>query len=75
MRRGPANWLQRAGRAGRREVSRAATLTLCQNMPHAEAVFAQPLWPFITPVHVPQVSLNSQGSSNVMSKPCFWDTF
>jgi hypothetical protein len=57
---GPANWLQRAGRAGRRDVSRAATLTLCQNLPHAEAVFAQPLWPFRTPVHVPQVSLNSQ---------------
>ena len=57
---GPANWLQRAGRAGRRDVSRATTLTLCQNMPHAEAVFAEPLWPFITPVHVPQVSLNSQ---------------
>ncbi|MBM4089544.1 MAG: DEAD/DEAH box helicase, partial [Planctomycetes bacterium] len=57
---GPANWLQRAGRAGRREVSRASTLTLCQSQPHAEAVFANPLWPFTTPVHVPQVSLNSQ---------------
>ena len=57
---GPANWLQGAGRAGRRDVSRATTLTLCQNLPHAEAVFAQPLWPFRTPVHVPQVSLTSQ---------------
>jgi DEAD/DEAH box helicase domain-containing protein len=56
---GPANWLQRAGRAGRRDVSRASTLTLCQTQPHAEAVFCNPLWPFTTPVHVPRVSLDS----------------
>lgn len=57
---GPANWLQRSGRAGRRDISRAATLTLCQSQPHAEEVFAEPLWPFKTPVHVPKVSLNSR---------------
>ncbi len=57
---GPANWLQRAGRAGRREISQALTLTLCQNQPHGEAVFANPRWPFDTPVAVPQVALNSQ---------------
>lgn len=57
---GPANWLQRAGRAGRREISQALTLTLCQSQPHGEAVFANPRWPFDTPVAVPQVALNSQ---------------
>ncbi|MFM7167989.1 MAG: Zn-binding domain-containing protein [Planctomycetaceae bacterium] len=57
---GPANWLQRAGRAGRRDLSRAATLTMCQNQPHGEAVFQNPAWPFTTPVHVPRVSLNSR---------------
>jgi DEAD/DEAH box helicase domain-containing protein len=57
---GPANWLQRAGRAGRRDLSRAATLTMCQNQPHGEAVFQNPVWPFTTPVHVPRVSLNSR---------------
>ena len=56
---GPANWLQRAGRAGRRDIARASTLTLCQSQPHGQAVFANPQWPFTTPIHVPKVSLNS----------------
>jgi ATP-dependent helicase YprA (DUF1998 family) len=56
---GPANWLQRAGRAGRRDIAQASTLTLCQNQPHGRAVFNNTLWPFETPVHVPNVALNS----------------
>jgi len=56
---GPANWLQRAGRAGRRDIARASTLTLCQSQPHGLAVFKNPKWPFTTPIHVPRVSLNS----------------
>lgn len=56
---GPANWLQRAGRAGRRDIARASTLTLCQSQPHGLAVFRNPKWPFTTPIHVPRVSLNS----------------
>jgi hypothetical protein len=57
---GPANFLQRAGRAGRRGQPRAVTLTVCQASPHGEAVFANPMWPFMTPVHVPRVSLDSE---------------
>lgn len=57
---GPANFLQRAGRAGRRGQSQALTLTNCQTMPHGEAVFRNPMWPFTTPVHVPTVSLSSE---------------
>jgi len=57
---GPANWLQRAGRAGRREISQASTMTLCTPQPHGEAVFADTMWPFATPIHVPRVSLDSQ---------------
>lgn len=56
---GPANWLQRAGRAGRRDIARASTLTLCQSQPHGQAVFKNPKWPFTTQIHVPKVSLNS----------------
>ncbi|MCA9130470.1 MAG: DEAD/DEAH box helicase, partial [Planctomycetales bacterium] len=56
---GPANWLQRAGRAGRRGISRAASLTLCQNQPHGHAVFAETTWPFVTPISIPRVALNS----------------
>ncbi|EYF08672.1 DEAD/DEAH box helicase [Chondromyces apiculatus] len=54
---GPANYLQRAGRAGRRDEPRALAFTLCQGSPHGEAVFADTSWPFVTPVHVPVVSL------------------
>jgi hypothetical protein len=56
---GPSNWLQRAGRAGRRGISRAASLTLCQNQPHGYAVFAQPTWPFEAGISIPRVALNS----------------
>lgn len=57
---GPANFLQRAGRAGRRGQSRAVSLTLCEATPHGEAVFENPAWPFRTPIHVPKVSLDSE---------------
>jgi len=56
---GPANFLQRAGRAGRRNESTMASLTLCKSDPHGEAVFRNPLWPFKTPIFVPRVSLES----------------
>ena len=56
---GPANWLQRAGRAGRRGIFRASTLTLCQNQPHGNAVFTNTRWPFTTHIAVPTVSINS----------------
>src|SRR5690606_24620599 len=42
----PANYRQRAGRAGRRGQSRALSLTLCQNSPHGEALFRDTTWPF-----------------------------
>lgn len=57
---GPANYLQRAGRAGRRNESAAVALTLCSPSPHASAIFARPKWPFETPVRVPRVQLESE---------------
>lgn len=54
-----ANYRQRAGRAGRRGETAAVALTLCQANPHGEAVFAEPKWPFVTEIHVPRVSLES----------------
>ncbi len=56
---GPANYTQRAGRAGRRDAARAVVLTMCGASPHGAAVFENPRWPFDTPVHVPRVSLTS----------------
>jgi DEAD/DEAH box helicase domain-containing protein len=57
---GPSNFLQRAGRAGRRGEPTAVSFTLCQDQPHAREVFRRPMWPFVTPIHVPDVTLNSE---------------
>lgn len=56
---GPANYLQRAGRAARRRQSRAVAFTMCQGTAHGEAVFRDPSWPFTARLHVPSVSLDS----------------
>lgn len=55
----PANFLQRAGRAGRRGETAALSFTLCKSTPHGEAVFRNPLWPFTTALASPRVSLQS----------------
>lgn len=56
----PANYLQRAGRAGRRKETQAFSLTLCNTSPHGEWVFQRPTWPFETAMHVTDVSLGSE---------------
>lgn len=55
----PANYLQRAGRAGRRREARSVALTVCKNTPHDQSVFDQPDWPFTARIVVPDVSLQS----------------
>lgn len=55
----PANFLQRAGRAGRRGETAAVSFTLCKATPHGEAVFKNPLWPFETRLSIPKVALES----------------
>lgn len=55
----PANYLQRAGRAGRSNESRAIAYTLCKNNPHDNEVFNDTAWPFVTKIPAPQVSLES----------------
>jgi DEAD/DEAH box helicase domain-containing protein len=54
-----SNYLQRAGRAGRRSESTSLALTFCKATPHGEHVFSNPKWPFTTPIRVPKVSLDS----------------
>lgn len=55
----PANYLQRAGRAGRRWETRSVVMTLCKSNPLDQAVFTNTRWPFDTPLPAPSVSLNS----------------
>jgi hypothetical protein len=56
----PANYLQRAGRAGRRREPRSVALTLCKANPHDQSVFVNSRWAFDTPLPPPQVSLDSK---------------
>lgn len=56
----PANYLQRAGRAGRRNETRSVTTTVCKPAPHDQAVFRDPEWPFKTRVPIPRVTLESE---------------
>lgn len=55
----PANYLQRAGRAGRRSEARAIAYTLCKADPHNQRAFKTPKWPFITAIPAPSVTLSS----------------
>jgi DEAD/DEAH box helicase domain-containing protein len=55
----PANYLQRAGRAGRRQETRSTALTLCKANPHDQNVFLNSRWAFDTVLPGPVVSLNS----------------
>jgi len=55
----PANYLQRAGRAGRRGESRSVAFTLCKSNPHDAHVLSHPLWAFETPIKPPTVSFSS----------------
>jgi ATP-dependent helicase YprA (DUF1998 family) len=56
----PANYLQRAGRAGRRGETRAFSVTVCRSSPHEEQVFRNPTWPFRARTVVPDVGLRSE---------------
>jgi len=56
----PANYLQRAGRAGRRKEARSVALTLCKSNPHDQIVYSNTDWPFVTKLPAPVVSLNSE---------------
>ncbi|EJL6415309.1 DEAD/DEAH box helicase [Vibrio cholerae] len=56
----PANFLQRAGRAGRSKESRALSYTICKNNPHDTLVFNNPKWAFTTSIPAPHVEFSSE---------------
>lgn len=55
----PANYLQRAGRAGRRREARSVAMTLCKSNQHDQSVFANSRWAFDTLLPAPRVALDS----------------
>jgi len=55
----PSNYLQRAGRAGRRQEARSLTMTLCKSNPHDQSVFGNTRWAFDNRLPAPKVSLDS----------------
>lgn len=56
----PANYLQRAGRAGRRSEARALAYTLCKSDPHNTRVFNNPKWAFTTEIPAPVITLDAE---------------
>ncbi|XXY21835.1 DEAD/DEAH box helicase [Sorangium sp. So ce216] len=56
---GPSNYLQRAGRAGRRAEGTALVLTFARPRPFDQAAFADPERPFKLPITPPAVKLDS----------------
>lgn len=56
----PANYLQRTGRAGRRQEARSVAVTLCKSNPHDQSVFNNSRWAFDTVLPAPHVSLESR---------------
>lgn len=55
----PANYLQRAGRAGRRKETQSLAFTMCKNNTHEKTVFHNPKWAFETLIKAPYVKLDS----------------
>jgi len=53
-----ANYLQRAGRAGRNRQSRALAFSLCNNTPVSQQAFANPMWALQTPNHMSPVTFS-----------------
>lgn len=56
----PANYLQRAGRAGRRGESKALALTFCSPSPVGMSAWKNPLWPMEHQTETPLIKLESR---------------
>ena len=56
----PANYLQRAGRAGRRGESKAMALTFCSPTPIGMNAWRHPLWPMEHKTETPQIKFESR---------------
>ncbi len=55
----PANYLQRAGRAGRRSETKSLALTFCASNPIGSSAMSDPLWALNHKIAPPVISFNS----------------
>jgi len=56
----PANYLQRAGRAGRRSETQSLALTICNDNPIGHEVLDKPKWALYHKIEAPRMSLSSE---------------
>ena len=56
----PANYLQRAGRAGRRSETQSLALTICNDNPIGHEVLDNPKWALDHEIEAPRMSLSSE---------------
>ncbi len=68
---GPINYMQRAGRAGRRSDTVAFVLTYCHRRPHDRHFFSQPLEILAGVVRPPRIDLRNE---HILRRHCFAET-
>jgi superfamily II DNA/RNA helicase len=56
----PANYLQRAGRAGRRNETKVFSLTFCPQSPIGTRTFKDPTWAMTHPIAIPVINFESR---------------
>ncbi len=71
----PLNYLQRTGRAGRRQESRSLALTFCSDNPIGASAMNNPKWAIEHRISPPVISLNSPVIAERHVNAFFWSKF
>ena len=71
----PANYLQRAGRAGRRSETKSLALTFCASNPIGSSAMSNPLWALNHKIAPPVISFNSASMAERHLNALFFGKF